>query len=94
MVGGCSIWHSDTYDYWLNGPSLHETFLGRKIIRYFRSLLWKWEQLVGDGAHTPSKQGMDGSTRRIFDSGFFDSGWVRPLISQLTSFCVANLLCC
>jgi hypothetical protein len=48
------------------GPSLHGTFLGRKIIRYFRSLLWKWEQLVGDGAHTPSKQGMDGSTRRIF----------------------------
>jgi hypothetical protein len=38
-------------DHWLNVPSL-QTFLGRKIIRYCRSLMWKWEDcLIAALAH-------------------------------------------
>eukprot|EP01047_Picozoa_sp_COSAG01_P032728 COSAG01_NODE_2378_length_7796_cov_5.017020_10_plen_66_part_01 len=46
--------------YWLNVQSLHKTFLGKKIVRYFRSLLWKWERLVSGMEHTHIQQTRNG----------------------------------
>jgi hypothetical protein len=89
LYSGCSIWHSDTYDYWLNVPSLRKTFLGRKIVRYFRSLLWKWDRLVSGMEHTHS-------ANREWTAplgGLFDSSTGCAHHSQLCARFVL-LICC
>jgi hypothetical protein len=48
---------------------LHQTFLGRKIVWYFRSLKWKWERLVSGMEHThPANKEWTAPLGGFFDS--------------------------
>jgi hypothetical protein len=85
LYSGCSIWHSDTYDYWLNVPSLRKTFLGRKIVR---------SSGLCCGSGTGSCQGWSTHTQQTGNGRLHSEDFLIAALGAPTTVSCVLVLCC